>query len=127
MAWNRAHVHLTEKQDAALGQMFGHMTETYAGNGRGCVVMEPYTMAIGTNKHAMSGFTNASTYRVVSRTADSIVMKTTCGFMSDHVATVHFDGPDAYWLPLNEDEPATSAREYFIRIKETNQPSEGRR
>jgi len=115
MEWNRTHAKLTQKQDSELSQMFGHMTVTYFGNGRGQVVMEPYTLTAGTNVHHMSGFTNAATFRVLSTTDDSVTLMTTSGFMSDHVATVHFDGDDAYWLLLNEDDPATSAREYFRR------------
>jgi hypothetical protein len=125
MAWNRTYVKLTEKQVSGLSQMFGHMTVTYLGNGKGQVVMEPYTLTVGTNVHHMSGFTNAAAYKVLCRTDDSVTLKTTSGIMSDHVATVHFDGADMYWLLLNEDDPARSAREYFKRTRSPNHASEG--
>ena len=121
MAWNRQHAALTAKQESGLSQIFGHMSVTYSPGGDGLIVMEPYTLAVGTNTHTVAGFTNAATFKVISRTQESATVKTTSGFMAGDVATVYFGGPDVYWLILNEDEPDTSAREYFKRIERPNQ------
>ena len=121
MAWNLEHADLTPKQESGLAQMFGHMTVTYSPGGAGLVVMEPYALAVGTNTHSMPGFTKTATFKVIGRTDKTTTVKTTSGFMAGHVATVHFDGPDVYWLHLNEDEPETSAREYFRRMERPNQ------
>ena len=116
MAWNREHAHLGAKQESMLGQMFGHMTITYASGGKGSVAMEPYALALGTNTHAMHGFTNSADFGIIRRKEDRVVVRTTSGLMSNDVSTIHFEGRDTYWVLLNDDEAATSAREYFRRL-----------
>ena len=120
MAWNRVYANLTEKQDSGLSQMFGHLIVTYSPGGKGSIVLEPYTLVVGAKTQTMSGFTETATYRVVRRTEDMVVMKTTSGFMSGDVGTIHFDGPDTYWVHLDEVNPGTPAREYFRRIEGPN-------
>ena len=127
MTWNRIHANLTDKQDSGLSQMFGHMTDTCAPGGKGIIVMEPYKLIVSTNIQTMSGFTNSYTYKVIKRTKDTVVVKITSGIMNEHVVTAHFEGPDTYWLHLNPDKPEKSAREYFKRIKCSNNFLEGTR
>jgi hypothetical protein len=124
MQWNRANAELTEKQDTAFSQIFGHMTVTYGPHGKGLIEMEPYTLFMGTNTHAMPGFTNTAQYKVVGQTESSLVVEMESDFMPDDRSTIHFDGPDVYWLHLNEEKPDTSAREYFRRTGGPNKTPE---
>jgi hypothetical protein len=124
MEWNRKNCHLTERQDSGLSQRLGHMTVTYNPGGTGSITMEPYTLVVGSNKRVMHGFTNSANFRIASRKDDMVTLKvtqkTTSGVLPEYICTVHFDGPDTYWMFLIEDQPETSAREYF---KRTNGPN----
>lgn len=110
---------LEDRQRYFFDQLMGHMTIEFQ-NGVLKLEMPTIEMLSDSEKEIFEGFSEESTYSVIGRDKNTVVIKTQDTDGSDLIVTYHFDDEDTMWIYVAGQSslfPNLNIREYFVRNK----------
>lgn len=110
---------LEDRQRHFFDQLMGHMTIEFK-NGLSTIEMPAIEMISDGERKMFEGFSDESTYSVIGRDKNTVVLLTQDADGSDLVATYHFDDEDTMWTYVAGQSslfPDLNIREYFVRSK----------
>lgn len=110
---------LEDSQRHFLEQLMGHMTINFQ---KGVMQLDMPAIEITSNgeKTKLEGFSEESTYSVIGRDNNTVVIKTQDADGADLIVTYHFDDKDTMWVYVAGQSSLfenLNIREYFIRSK----------